>query len=163
MGEGSSAHHFEGRHDLVKEDMKKMTRKKACKARHVHDEQAGLPRRRSGSEGRGGMRRSVGGNHQGKALKDRTLLFGKHLSLAMGQLPSHLEMQHCTLALWRGPRHQAPEHSLGAPQGLAPRSPSEPFLGVPGISPCNFAYTTPNNRLLVLPVSPCWSHRKGAC
>lgn len=91
----------------------------AFKARHVDDEQAGLPGRRSGSEGRGGMRQSVGGNRQGKALKDRTLLLGNIFSLAMGQLPSHLETQHCTLALWRGPRHQAPEHSLGASQGLA--------------------------------------------
>lgn len=52
MGEGSSQHHFEGRPNLVTEDMK-MVCKKAYKARHGGYEQAGLPGRGSGSEGRG--------------------------------------------------------------------------------------------------------------
>ena len=52
-GEGSSEHHFEGRYDLVKEDMKKMTGKEAGKARPVEHKQAGLP-------GRVGVRRERG-------------------------------------------------------------------------------------------------------
>lgn len=53
MGEGSSEHHFEGRHDLAKED-KKMICKKVCKACHEDYKQAGLSERESGSKGRRG-------------------------------------------------------------------------------------------------------------
>lgn len=62
MGEGSSQHHFEDdRCDLVKEDVEKLTCKKACKAHHVRYQQAGLPegwgQREEGDEG------LAGGNH----------------------------------------------------------------------------------------------------
>lgn len=97
-----------------------------------------------------GMRRLVGGNHQRKALEDRNLLFGKHLSLAMRQVPSHLEKQHCILALGRGPRHQAQSTLRRLPRSW-PRSPSEPFLGVPGMSPCNILTLPPTTTSSCLP------------
>lgn len=103
-------------------------------------------------EGRGqrgeGMRRLVGGNHQRRALKDRNLLFGNHLSLAMRQLPFHLEKQHCTLALWRGPRHQAQSTLRRLPRAW-PRSPAEPFLASLGWVLAIFLHY-PHNHLLVL-------------
>lgn len=134
----------------------------AFKARHVDNEQAGLPGRRSGSEGRGGMRQSVGGNRQGKALKDRTLLLGNIFPWQWGNY--HLIWKRNTVPWPSGVAPDIrPQSTLWGLPRAWPRSPSEPFLGVPGISPCNFAYTTPNNRLLVLPVAPCWSHMKGAC
>lgn len=54
MGEGSSEHHFEGRHDLAKED-KKMICKKVCKACHEDYKQVGLSGRELGSKGEKGM------------------------------------------------------------------------------------------------------------
>lgn len=55
MGEGSSEHHFEGRHGLVKED-KKMICKKVCKACHKDYKQAGLSgRERARVKGKKGM------------------------------------------------------------------------------------------------------------
>lgn len=55
MGEGSSEHHFEGRHGLVKED-KKMICKKVCKACHKDYKQAGLSgRERARVKGEKGM------------------------------------------------------------------------------------------------------------
>lgn len=80
----------------------------------------------------------------------RNLLFGKLLSLAMRQLPSHLEKQHCTLALGRGPRHQAQSTLRRLPRAW-PRSPSEPFLGGPGMSPCNILTLPPTTTSSCLP------------
>lgn len=63
--------------------------------------------------------RLVGGNHWRKALKDRNLLPGKHLSLEMRQLPSQWK---CNIVPWTSgmvPGIGPLEHSLEAPQGLA--------------------------------------------
>lgn len=129
----------------MKEDMKKLMCKKACEACHVEYKQASPPGKESGSEWVVVVvRQLLGKKHQRKALKDN-FLYDKHLSLAMRQLQSHVEMQHCTLDLCHGPRCQAPEHPWEAPQDLA-KVTLRTFLVIRRISPCNIPYAIPPPR-----------------
>lgn len=66
---------------------------KACEAFHMGQKQNGVLEKVREKKNRGDQ--AVEGTLKGMALRDRYLLFCKHLSLTTGGgLPSHLEMQH---------------------------------------------------------------------
>lgn len=150
-GEGGSEEYFQdGRHDPMREEMKKRRSEKAC---HLDHKQVGLPERVRGSEGRrdeGFVRE----NSQRKVLKDHDHLSGKHLALAIPgnvHLTGNATPYPGSLA-WS--QMAGPGHGLDAPQGLA-KSPSAISSGI--------------LRMLPQPPPPGASglshrrHRKGVC
>lgn len=89
-----------------------------------------------------------------KVLKDRDLLFGKHLSLA---IPDDCDLiWKCNTVPWTSSvvPDVRPWSTLWGLPWAWPRSPSEPFLAGLCDQAWNIAYAAPDNRFPVLLVSP---------
>lgn len=115
--------------------------RKAYKARHVGYEQAGLPGRGSGSEGRGdeaisGRKPSKKGpKRQESPVWEPSFPGNEAAAISFGKATLH-----------PGPLARSetsgPEHSPEAPQGLA-KVTRRTLSGVPGMSPCNILTLPP--------------------